>query len=145
MKRVIQAIGALAIVLACAGSASAQVSFDIQIGHPPPPPRAYRVPRAPGVDYMWVDGYWYPVRGRWTWHNGYWTRPPYNGAYWVAPYYYDGRYFPGQWEGGRGALQHDHRWDRSRGRDERRDNDRRRGRDHRDRDGYRDNRDRGRR
>src|ERR1051326_3158009 len=42
----------------------AQVSFGIQIG-PPPPPRIERVrPVAPGPDYVWVDGYWYPVARR---------------------------------------------------------------------------------
>src|SRR5258708_28879704 len=38
-----------------------QVSVGIRIG-PPPPPRVVRVvPRAPGPDYVWVEGYWYPV------------------------------------------------------------------------------------
>jgi hypothetical protein len=70
---------------------------------------------------VWVEGYWYPQGSRYHWHEGYWTRPPYEGAYWVEPYYVGGRYFPGRWESRRGTLAHDHRWDRSRQRDDRRD------------------------
>lgn len=99
--------------------AQAQVSFGIRIGEPPPP-RAYRVPPPPGPDYIWVEGYQYPVNGRWAWHNGYWTRPPYEGAYWVAPYHVGGQYYAGRWEGARGIVNHDHRWDRGKQRDERR-------------------------
>ena len=68
---------------------------------------------------MWVDGYWYPVNGRYRWHNGYWTHPPYPDAYWVAPYYQDDDYYTGHWEGRRGDVHHDHRWDQTRQRDER--------------------------
>jgi hypothetical protein len=103
-------------------AAQAQISFGVTIGEPPPP-RVYRVPRRPGPDYEWVEGYWYPQGPRYHWHNGYWTRPPYEGAYWVAPYYSRGQYFAGRWEGRRGFIAHDHRWDRNRRRDERRDRD----------------------
>src|SRR5450759_5063690 len=73
------------MLLAGASSSSAQVSLGIRIG-PPPRPRVVRVvPRSPGQDYTWVGGYWYPQRGRYSWHNGYWTRPPYQGARWVEP------------------------------------------------------------
>jgi hypothetical protein len=100
--------------------AHAQVSFGIHIG-PPPAPRAYHVPRQPGPDYFWVEGYWYPQGGHYRWHDGYWTRPPYEGAYWVAPYHVGGQYFEGRWESQRGYLTHDHRWDRGPQRDERHD------------------------
>jgi hypothetical protein len=78
------------------------------------------VPPQPGPDYFWVQGYWYPQGSRYVWHDGYWTRPPYEGAYWVEPYHVGGRYFAGRWEGSRGIIAHDHRWDRSTQRDERR-------------------------
>jgi hypothetical protein len=90
-----------------------QVSLGIQIG-PPPPPRVYARPRAPGPDFIWVDGYWFADGRRWRWHNGYWTRPPYGGARWMAPRYEGNRFFNGYWEGGRGRFEHDHRWDRDR-------------------------------
>ena len=103
-----------------ASATPAQFSFGIRIGEPPEP-RAYRVPPQPGPEYEWIEGYWYPERGRYVWHNGYWTLPPYQGAYWVEPYYVGGEYFAGHWEGPRGSVMHDHRWDRFSQRDEGRD------------------------
>jgi len=50
-------------------------------------------------------------------HAGYWTRLPYAGARWVAPRYEGQRYYTGYWEGDRGRVEHDHRWDRDRNRD----------------------------
>src|SRR5262249_26640065 len=107
----------LGITLLTAGEVFGQVSFGIRIG-PPPPPRAVRVlPRRPGPDYVWVDGYWYPVGNHWKWHKGYWTLAPYAGAHWYAPHYDGGQYYEGYWEGGRGRIEHEHRWDHDRYRD----------------------------
>ena len=105
------------MVLVPAATVHAQISFGIRIGEPPPP-RAYRVPARPGPDYVWVEGYQYPEGGHYKWHNGYWTRPPYQVAYWVEPYHTGGRYYAGRWEGARGNVAHDHRWDRSKQHDE---------------------------
>jgi len=63
---------------------------------PPPPVVAYAAP-APRPGYVWVGGYWYPYRGRYSWHAGYWARRPYAGAYWVAPRYYGHHYYGGYW------------------------------------------------
>jgi len=116
----------LAIVLLAGGTLFGQVSIGIRIG-PPPPPRVLRVrPVAPGPDFFWVDGYWYPAGGRYRWHDGYWTRPPYAGARWIAPRHDGEQFFNGYWEGDRGRIEHDHRWDRER---DRRDRDRERDRD----------------
>jgi hypothetical protein len=120
MKKLFQTLAISALILLPASAARAQLNFDIRIG-PPPAPRAYRVPPQPGPDYVWVEGYWYPQGSRYHWHNGYWTRPPFAGAYWVAPYHADGHYYTGRWEDGRRNVRHDHRWDRSKQRDERRD------------------------
>jgi hypothetical protein len=120
MTKFMQVLAVSAVLLAPASVAEAQVSFGIRIGEPPPP-RAYRVPPRPGPDYVWVEGYQYPQGGHYVWHNGYWTRPPYEGAYWVAPYHVGGHYYAGRWEGSRGIVAHDHRWDRGDRRDERRD------------------------
>lgn len=109
-----------ALLLVPAGMADAQkLSIGIRIGEPPPE-RAYRVPPQPGADYEWVEGYQYPEGGHYKWHDGYWTRPPYRGAYWVAPYHVGGRYYAGRWEGARGVVAHNHRWDTAKGRDENR-------------------------
>ena len=119
MRKLLQTLAISALLLGPASTAQAQISFGIRIGDPPAP-RAYRVPRQPSADYVWVEGYWYPQGSRYKWHDGYWTRPPYEGAYWVEPYHVGGQYFAGRWEGGRGNVVHDHRWDRGKQRDERR-------------------------
>ena len=121
----------LAAILLTGGIVFGQVSIGITIG-PPPPPRVVRVrPVAPGPDFFWVDGYWYPAGNHYKWHKGYWTRPPYPGARWVGPRHDGQMFFEGYWEGGRGQFKHDHRWDRDRrnrdfghDRDDRRDRDR---------------------
>ena len=67
-------------------------------GYPAPPPVvAYAQPPCPGPGFAWVGGYWYPAAGRYAWHAGYWARPPYAHAYWMAPRYYSHRYYPGRW------------------------------------------------
>ena len=117
-------IGALVLAgafLAGAPSAFSQVSIGIMIGAPPGPRVIAVRPPCPEPEfedaYVWVDGYWYPAAGHYYWHRGYWTRPPYAGAIWVVPRYDDGRYYGGYWRGPRGRFEHDHHWDRERGRD----------------------------
>jgi WXXGXW repeat (2 copies) len=101
-----------------------QISLGIRIG-PPPAPRVVAVrPVAPGPDYAWVDGYWYPEGGRYRWHAGYWSRPPYTGAHWVGPHHDGERFYAGYWDGGRGRFEHDHHWDNDRDRDYHRGEDR---------------------
>lgn len=99
------------LLLAGASAAHAQVSLGIRIG-PPPRPRVVRVvPQSPGPGYAFVDGYWYPVGHHYKWHEGYWTRPPYEGAHWVAPRHDGEQFYAGYWDGDRGHVEHDHRWD----------------------------------
>jgi len=99
------------------GAFGADVSVGINIG-PPPPPRVVRVqPRRPGPDFVWVGGYWYPERGRYAWHEGYWTRAPYANAEWIGPRYEGGRFFEGYWNTDHGRFAHDHHWDREHDRD----------------------------
>lgn len=122
----------LTLVVFASSARAAQVSFGISIGTPPPARVVRVMPRAPGPGYVWVPGYWYPVRGRYVWREGYWTVPPYGGAVWVQPRYERGQYFEGYW------LSHtdrdrDHRRfdrDRDRGRGRGHDRDRDRDRDH---------------
>lgn len=105
----------MALTLLMAGAVCAQISLGIRIG-PPPRPRVIRVhPQSPGPGYIWLDGYWYPVNGRYQWHDGYWTRPAYEGARWVGPHHDGSMFFEGYWEGDRGRIEHDHRWDKERG------------------------------
>ena len=95
---------------------AADLSVGIRIG-PPPPPRVFVQPVAPGPGYVWVDGYWYPVGHHYRWHAGYWTLPPYAGAAWIGPRHEGGLYYHGYWGGSRGRLEHNHHWDRERERD----------------------------
>jgi hypothetical protein len=116
----------LVLMLLTAGAVFAQLSIGVRIG-PPPRARVVRVqPQSPGVGYSWVGGYWYPVGHRYTWHEGYWTRPAYAGAHWVEPRHDGTRYFEGYWDGDHGQVAHDHRWDKAsdRNRDFNRDHDR---------------------
>jgi hypothetical protein len=117
MRHLIQTTMIAAMLLACASLFAGDISIGIRIG-PPPRPRVLRIiPRRPGPDYFWIEGYWYPEGNHYKWHKGYWTRPPYPGAHWAKPHYDGGRYFEGFWEGDRGRIAHDHRWDRDRDRD----------------------------
>ena len=72
-----------------------EFAIGFSIGAPPPPYYRgyYARPPLPGPGYAWIDGSWCVEGGRYAWRNGYWGRPPYAGAYWVAPRYYGGRYF----------------------------------------------------
>ena len=117
MRRLIAIFVLWVSALVLAPPAHAQVSFSFSFGTPPPPPRFYHVPARPGPDYSWVEGYWYPLNGKWYWHDGYWTRPPFADSYWVEPYWEHGRYFEGYWYTPRGHYDHDHRWDREPQRD----------------------------
>ena len=119
--KIVQAALLAGTILCSVSAVRAQVSIGIQIGAPPPPRVVYVQPPQPGPDFVWVEGYWYPVGHHWKWHNGYWTRPPYSGAVWVVPHHDGRRYYEGYWEGGRGRLAHDHHWDRGRDRDYRHD------------------------
>jgi hypothetical protein len=120
MKRILHTLALSALLLGTASVAhAAQVSVGIRIGTPPPPPRVYRASRQPGPNYVWVEGYWFPRGGRYYWRDGYWARPPYAGAYWVAPYYSHGRYFEGRWESRRDARRDDRIDRRNDRRDER--------------------------
>jgi hypothetical protein len=120
MKRIFLASLLLIAGMLTASSALAQISVGIRIGAPPAPRVVAVRPAAPGPDYLWVDGYWYPNGNRYRWHEGYWTRAPYTGARWIGPHYERDRWFEGYWEGDRGRMRHEHGWDRDHDRDWRR-------------------------
>ena len=121
------AAGIVSIAIA-APFATAQGSFGVHMGQPPPPMRYEARPPMPGPGYGWVDGYWEAAGGRYRWHQGYWERPPYEGAYYVHPHW---DHYPDGWHMHDGYWAHEdhdnHYWDNRRGtnrddhRDERRD------------------------
>ena len=109
----------LVMMLLAGSSLFGENHFSIGIGigvpgywSPPPPPVVYYAPPpCPDPTYTWIEGYWYPVGARYYWHAGYWARPPYAGAYWVAPRYYGHRYYRGYWERRRWDDDDDERWE----------------------------------
>jgi len=129
MKNFIRATLLAAILLITARASTAQVSVGILIGAPPPLRVAVVVPPMPDPGFVWVEGYWYPAGKHYKWHEGYWTRPPYEGAHWVAPHHDGERYYAGCWEGDHGRIEHDHHSDHSRDRDFK-DHDQHRDHDH---------------
>src|SRR5438093_700465 len=101
----------LALILLAGSSVFAATHFGFSVGFggygypyaypypyyvPPPPPVVYYAP-PPRYGYTWINGYWYPAGPRWAWRAGYWARPPYRGAYWVAPRYVNRVYYRGNW------------------------------------------------
>jgi hypothetical protein len=63
MSKLIGTTQLFAMLLAGAPAFCDQVSFGIRIGAPPRP-RVVRVrPPSPGPEFVWIDGYWYPVGG----------------------------------------------------------------------------------
>jgi hypothetical protein len=98
---------ALAFLAASCVFAQPRVYVGARFGYAVPAPVAmYAAPPAPLVSYAtpmpasgysWVGGYWYPVGARYAWHAGYWARPAFAGARWVAPRYAYGRYYRGYW------------------------------------------------
>ena len=118
----------LILMLIAAGAVlSAQVSVGIRIGAPPPMRMQNMNHHRPGAEFIWVDGYWYPERNHYEWQEGYWTRAPFAGARWVAPFY-DGRaYINGSWTGDRDRFAQNRRFNNERdnyAQDRRYDNDR---------------------
>ena len=105
----------LVLMLLVGGLAFSQVSIGIRIGAPPPPRVVRVLPPSPGPEFTWME--WYPVGNHYKGHAGYWTRPPYPSARWVAPHHDGERYFNGYWDGDRGRREHDHHWDHEHGRD----------------------------
>ena len=68
-----------------AGCAAGQYSYGY-VGYGPPPPVAFgAVGVAPGLGFVWIDGYHVWRGGRYEWVPGRWVRPPRPGARWVRP------------------------------------------------------------
>jgi len=101
--------------LLLAGSLFAKIDFSLGVNiGPPPPPMVYARPGAPGPGYAWVDGYWYPVNGRYVWREGFWRRPPHREDHWIAPRHDGSRWFEGYWTNDRDSKHRDYDRDRDR-------------------------------
>ena len=68
----------------------------------PPAVIVERRSAAPGVGFIWIDGYWHWGGHRYDWERGHWARPPHEHEVWIAPRYESHdrggyRYVPGRW------------------------------------------------
>ena len=97
----------LAMAFLAGSTMFAQVRFGIGVGVGPVQVAVgnYRSP-SPGPGYFWVEGY---TDEYGNFINGYWTLPPYQGAYWIGPSYYGGRFTAGYWGGERHVERDDFR------------------------------------
>jgi hypothetical protein len=75
MKSLMKTTLLAAMLLAGVSLFGAQISVGIRIGQPPPPRVVRVLPPRPSPEFVWIEGYWYPVGKRYRWHEGYWTRP----------------------------------------------------------------------
>ncbi|MGH9485525.1 MAG: YXWGXW repeat-containing protein [Terriglobales bacterium] len=95
-------MGALlvALPLALAPAASAQIAVGISVRIGPPPLRVLAVqPYSPGPGYLWTPGYWAYGPEGYYWVRGMWVLAPAPGLLWTPGYwgYGDGVY---RWHGG---------------------------------------------
>jgi hypothetical protein len=66
----------------------ADISINIGVEAPPPPPRSeIIIGVSPGPDYVWIGGYWDGSPGHYTWVGGRWDHPPHAHGQWMAPHW----------------------------------------------------------
>lgn len=86
----------IAVILGGLSLAGCAGGYAYYASMPPPPLRAEVRGVAPGVGFVWIDGYWGYSGGRYAWVPGYWGRPPRGRSRWE----------PGRWETRRGRYQY---------------------------------------
>jgi len=81
--------------------AAASARVFVSVGFAPPAIPVYAQPVAPAYGYIWTPGYWAYGPDGYTWVDGAWVEPPYEGALWTPGYwdYAGGVYVwsPGYW------------------------------------------------
>jgi len=91
---------ALTLLAACAPRHPARYQV-VYVTREPPPARVEVVTTRPGVEFVWVPGYWSWERNDYAWAPGRWERAPHARAVWVAGRWRRDRrgwYFsPGHW------------------------------------------------
>jgi hypothetical protein len=100
------AASALAVTLAgCVVAPVAPYGYDTYgyaVPVAPPPPQVEYIGPAPGVGYVWLNGYWGWSGGRHVWNGGRWEAPR-PGYHWT----------PHSWSHDRdGWREHGGRWNR---------------------------------
>ena len=119
----IAAIAAIAVsaIAIAVPPAEAQITFGIRFRTPPPRLRYEVRPSSPGPGFVWSEGYWEPNGGRYRWHGGQWSRPPFEGGAYTNPRW---DHYPDGWHMQEGYWTHEghenHYWEShpdNRGRD----------------------------
>lgn len=100
MRKFRLAASAMVLAGALALSGCDHVTYYASVSVGPPPLRG-PVGAAPGVGWVWTDGYWAWNGNTWVWQPGRWSLPPHPGWVWVPPHYvrYRNGYrlYPGKW------------------------------------------------
>jgi hypothetical protein len=100
------ALAGLSAPLLPASPFLADISINVAVDAPPPPPRhEIIVGVSPGPDYVWVGGYWDGAPGHYNWVGGRWDHSPHGHGQWMAPHWdrdRDGHYHQtrGEWREG---------------------------------------------
>ncbi|MGH9623569.1 MAG: hypothetical protein ACRD6B_03245 [Bryobacteraceae bacterium] len=99
-------LGAVALI-GCGGGGA---YYGVAVGPPPPPPVYGPVGVAPGVGFIWTNGYYDLNGNRWRWHQGRWRRPRHRGDRWVSPTWHRHKHGwvrrGGKWQRGRRHRHH---------------------------------------
>jgi len=71
-------LGLFSVAMMPSRADAADISVNVQVDAPPPPPRHEIVVEAnrPGPDYVWVDGFWDGTPGHYVWQAGHWIVRP---------------------------------------------------------------------
>jgi hypothetical protein len=89
IRLLVAAMALLALTSVLPAPASAQVSFGISVGFPPPELPVYEQPICPGEGYIWTPGYWAWDRDDedYYWVPGTWVLAPEVGFLWTPGYW----------------------------------------------------------
>jgi hypothetical protein len=95
IRVILPVLFALAVCLALAAPASAQIGVGIRVGLAPPPLPYYDQPACPDDGYLWTPGYWAWDGSDYYWVPGTWVMAPEVGFFWTPGYWGwgDGGYY----------------------------------------------------
>lgn len=85
MRKTLALSSLLLLAALCASTASAAISFSVNVA--PPPITVFDQPPAPGDGYIWVPGYYQYGDYGWYWVPGQWVLPPAPNMLWTPGYW----------------------------------------------------------
>jgi YXWGXW repeat-containing protein len=81
-RRVGLAAALLVLSFGCVGNEPPMTSGTLLVSIGPPPPRREYRPRAPGRDFIWIEGYYRWTSAEYDWVPGHWEQRPHRKAHW---------------------------------------------------------------